>query len=513
MSQIAFTHSLYLSFLSIASTIALITLCVNQIEVEQVRLKNKAPKTLPQENLPERIQADIRLQASLNYLVQKWQLQQAGIALIDFQTGAIAFWNKDKPYVLGSLIELPLLEHASTQPLPQNSNAHIDPFNFFHESEAQAKTLAESPTQLKIMALNQTLRKRGFKNTFLAHLPGSEIKSLSVNSTAARDMGLLIQKLGSLPKQQQDPIKCQGTFISALENGRQGYHYLSFKPAEMNYALLVLNQNTSVSKFQNSIQGFEKELKEWVSVFQLKPKSDERVTGIYLNDEHFSGKVAFTFDDGPGPETLNILDLLKQYKIKATFFITGQRLFVSQNKIDQSAAFILKRIVSEGHTLGNHGFQHLDLSQSEILKHPEKIAEEFEQTERGIRLALGYLYPLHFVRPPYGERGVNRNLGLNGLKQAGRVDAYLQAKKQSLILWQSDSLDWEGNAGNIQTASSSQLILSQIRASQGGVVLFHDIYPYTVTLLGQLLPELKKHPEFQSVSLSELLLKKYHPES
>ena len=62
-------------------------------------------------------------------------------------------------------------------------------------------------------------------------------------------------------------------------------------------------------------------------------------------------KVYLTFDDGPGPNTKKLLDILKKNGVKATFFVTG--------KTDDFSKEIYKRIVDEGHTLGMHSYSHV----------------------------------------------------------------------------------------------------------------------------------------------------------
>ena len=61
-------------------------------------------------------------------------------------------------------------------------------------------------------------------------------------------------------------------------------------------------------------------------------------------------KVYLTFDDGPSTNTQQILDILKQYNVKATFFVIG--------KTDDLSKEMYKKIVEEGHTLGMHSYSH-----------------------------------------------------------------------------------------------------------------------------------------------------------
>ncbi|MCI9173758.1 MAG: polysaccharide deacetylase [Lachnospiraceae bacterium] len=81
--------------------------------------------------------------------------------------------------------------------------------------------------------------------------------------------------------------------------------------------------------------------------------SDSVGSGALLEnalEEGESRKVYLTFDDGPSENTAKILDILKEKKVKATFFVIGQE--------DEESKELYQRIVAEGHTLGMHSFSH-----------------------------------------------------------------------------------------------------------------------------------------------------------
>ena len=100
--------------------------------------------------------------------------------------------------------------------------------------------------------------------------------------------------------------------------------------------------------------------------------------------------IALTFDDGPHPiVTPRILDLLKQYQARATFFVLG-------NRVD-SYADVLQREYTEGHEIGNHSYNHPSLSKLR----PEEIAYQVQETDERI----AHLIPTSpvLLRPPYGS--------------------------------------------------------------------------------------------------------------
>lgn len=100
--------------------------------------------------------------------------------------------------------------------------------------------------------------------------------------------------------------------------------------------------------------------------------------------------IALTFDDGPETHTNEILNVLQEKQIKATFYVIGERL--------QENLEIGKRIVDEGHELGNHSYTH----QRFLLRPQSFIDSEIQKTNELIRGA-GYEGVITF-RPPYGKK-------------------------------------------------------------------------------------------------------------
>jgi peptidoglycan/xylan/chitin deacetylase (PgdA/CDA1 family) len=125
--------------------------------------------------------------------------------------------------------------------------------------------------------------------------------------------------------------------------------------------------------------------------------------------------VALTFDDGPSSEyTEEVLSVLREHGVRATFFVTGQAL-----EENMAAA---QRIVAEGHELGNHSYSH----QHMILKSYSFIQQEIEITDRLIRGA-GYEGDIHF-RSPYGKRLI---LLPYYLHQTGRLNIFFDVEPES----------------------------------------------------------------------------------
>ena len=92
----------------------------------------------------------------------------------------------------------------------------------------------------------------------------------------------------------------------------------------------------------------------WGIIFSL---SHEGVASTYREDN----EISITFDDGPHPtRTIEILDILRSHHTPATFFVLGGRSSKNEK--------ILKRMVTEGHTIGNHSYSHPDFRKIETAR-------------------------------------------------------------------------------------------------------------------------------------------------
>lgn len=125
--------------------------------------------------------------------------------------------------------------------------------------------------------------------------------------------------------------------------------------------------------------------------------------------------VALTFDDGPTAEyTTEVLAILAEQNVKATFFVVGQALADNMPAAQQ--------IVAAGHELGNHTYSH----QRMILKSYPTVQQEVESTNRLIREA-GYTGPIHF-RPPYSKRFLVLPYYLH---QTGQLSIFMDVEPES----------------------------------------------------------------------------------
>jgi chitin deacetylase len=186
--------------------------------------------------------------------------------------------------------------------------------------------------------------------------------------------------------------------------------------------------------------------------------------------------IALTFDDGPWPTTTSqVLDILKKNNVKATFFMVGQQV----EKYPQ----LVKRVVSEGHAVGNHTWNH----QYHFFNEAD-AARELDHTSKLIYKTTGVKTSL--FRPPGG-------ILTNGLV------SYAHAKKYGIIMWSVDSIDWRyyrsGTQGLIEN------VLKEVKP--GGIVLMHDgggDRETTVKALPSIISKLKQRG-YKLVTVPELL--------
>ncbi len=172
-------------------------------------------------------------------------------------------------------------------------------------------------------------------------------------------------------------------------------------------------------------------------------------------------KIALTFDDGPHPRyTAEILALLAEYKVKATFFMIGTNV--------SHYPELARRVAKEGHEIGSHTFSH-----PHMLKiTPSALLDEIDKTERVF--AENHIPKPTLFRPPEGYRTKEQSLAV---KNAG----------YTMVVWSIDTHDW-------QSRPSTEIVNYVHENVQGGdILLFHDYISgqnTTITALKQLIPKL-----------------------
>jgi len=149
-----------------------------------------------------------------------------------------------------------------------------------------------------------------------------------------------------------------------------------------------------------------------------------------------SGHIYLTFDDGPHPEiTPFVLDILQRYGAKATFFLVGRN---AENHPE-----IVSRILREGHSIGNHTYEHVNgwkTPDAEYLAQVQHCAEHVDS---------------HLFRPPYG--------------QITRSQSRLLHNRYKIIMWSDLSADFDAHYG---PEECFHYATRKVKA--GSIVVFHD---------------------------------------
>ncbi|MEH6938908.1 polysaccharide deacetylase family protein [Bacillus sp. JJ664] len=182
--------------------------------------------------------------------------------------------------------------------------------------------------------------------------------------------------------------------------------------------------------------------------------------------------VALTFDDGPTKNVDEILPLLEQYNVKATFFLIG-------NEIEKNPEEA-KKIVSAGHQVGNHTYSHDRM----VLKSPSFIKEEIEKTDELIR-DVGYKGEIDF-RPPNGKKMIGLPYYLNKV--------------------QKETITWNIEPDTYYSSASDKVKYVKKNIKPGSIILLHPMYDKTgneLKTIEEILQSLTKEG-YQFVTVEEL---------
>ena len=154
-----------------------------------------------------------------------------------------------------------------------------------------------------------------------------------------------------------------------------------------------------------------------------------------------SKAIALTFDDGPSEDTESVLDVLREYDVKATFFMIGSQV--------ERLPDVARRVVREGHQIGNHSLSHSIY----LYQAPSATKRELEESQQVIARVTGVTPTV--ARPPCGVRtpvyfATARRLGLK------------------TIQWTVTGFDWKP----ISAKEIAENVLKEVLP--GSIVLLHD---------------------------------------
>jgi len=193
----------------------------------------------------------------------------------------------------------------------------------------------------------------------------------------------------------------------------------------------------------------------------------ERVVG-----EGVKNMIAFTFDDGPVPDTTpTVLAALKKYDIPASFFIVTRHFGHGKKPhYTERTRQLLEQEITDGHLVGSHGVMH------ERLLHAAKTELDREVNASLKELSTYTKRPIGMFRPPFGKISY---AGRKRLKSLGVTE----------VFWSIDPRDWEAVAGDEQYMR--QEVAIAIRSAGGGVILLHDSKPVTASIIAGVFDDLE----------------------
>ena len=236
------------------------------------------------------------------------------------------------------------------------------------------------------------------------------------------------------------------TWINCIENIKVNAEY---KLAYQQYQEAILKEQE------------EQERKRQEKLPKLTEEGKEFIKHIYSSD---TKRAFLTFDDGPSSNTSQILDILNERGIKATFFVLGSNV--------EKNPEMVKRMYDEGHFIANHGYSHV---YETIYQSPQAVLDEYNRCNQVVRDAIGEQeYNSHLFRFPGGLVG----------------GKYADIKNQANdLLLQNDivHVDWNALNGDSETTSPTieyevQRIQETVGDKQSVVILMHDAQAKTVTV-------------------------------
>ncbi len=185
------------------------------------------------------------------------------------------------------------------------------------------------------------------------------------------------------------------------------------------------------------------------------------------------GKVYLTFDDGPGPYTDELLDVLAEYDVKATFFVIGRK--------DEHSLKMYKRIVDDGHTLAMHSYTH----------QYKKIYSSLEEFDKDFKKLSNLLYKTTGVRVKYFRFPGGSSNNVSTLPMTDFI-AYLN--DNDIVYFDWNVINGDATGKKLTTKQMIDNVMSGVRKNNNSTVLMHDFISddTTVKSLPALIKKLQK---------------------
>lgn len=195
---------------------------------------------------------------------------------------------------------------------------------------------------------------------------------------------------------------------------------------------------------------------------------------MYQKDSHYiAGKTIYlTFDDGPSSYTEKLLDILKKYQVKATFFVTNQRTSYGYEDF-------IRRAYQEGHSIGLHTFSHV---YSQVYSNVDNYFADLEAIQRKVERLTGYKSML--VRFPGGSSNtISKNYD-GGKHIMSQLSKELEKRGYRYF-------DWNVLSGDAGETTSTSVVVKNVTSSLHGkdsyVVLQHDTKGFSVDAVEEII--------------------------
>ena len=228
-------------------------------------------------------------------------------------------------------------------------------------------------------------------------------------------------------------FKISSAYGVSIEQVAEINHIQDLDVLHVGQALTIPGVNSSPQPPREPDPSFEHTVSQLARMFQGT---------FYFRGSSYTNNIALTFDDGPDLKyTPQVLDILKDYQVPATFFLIGNRA--------ERFPGVVERILAEGHVIGNHSWSHPDLRRVSN----DRLISEIQRTEEVLKKITGRKTAL--IRPPYGT-------------VTAPVLEQMKKLNYKVINWSVDSVDWRDQ-------SADQILINTLPDVRGGaILLFHS---------------------------------------
>jgi peptidoglycan/xylan/chitin deacetylase (PgdA/CDA1 family) len=247
-------------------------------------------------------------------------------------------------------------------------------------------------------------------------------------------------------------ISIHSQYDLAEEDGESSYAYAAVKeePVITPTAIPEQERNNSIEATDSQKQATSDKSTD---SNQEPPKSKDEKTYRPRTGQYENKKIYLTFDDGPSVYTDDILDILKEYDVKATFFVVG--------KTDDYSKRMYQRIVEEGHTLGMHSYSHV---YSKIYNSVEDFEKDFTKLSKLLYDTTGYK-PTIFRFPGGSDNMVNKH---------GMEDFIRFLNKNDIVYYDWNVLNGDATGTEYTKDQLIDNVLNGVNAWENSIVLMHD---------------------------------------